>query len=260
VTGGSEAANCNDASMTDEILVRRLGTIPYLEAWELQKELGERRRHNQIPDVLLLLEHPPTYTRGRRSIPEELPRGVDWYEAHGIEVHDTDRGGLVTYHGPGQLVVYPIVDLKGYGNDVHAYVRRLEQVSIGALAEMGVPTRTIDGMTGVWTAGSAPPALSPSPARKIASIGLHVRRGIATHGLAINVSNDLEPFEWIVPCGIEGAAMTSLSKELRSDVNLGALAEVLVAVYAATFDREPGDPGRIQQGISKPVSGSSGQR
>src|SRR3954470_2176322 len=114
--------------MPDEILVMRCGTVPYLEAWKLQKELAEQRRGSEIPDVLLLLEHPPVYSRGRRSKPEELPMGVEWYEAQGIEVHGTDRGGLVTYHGPGQLVVYPIVHLAAYGNDVHRYVRGLEQV------------------------------------------------------------------------------------------------------------------------------------
>ena len=215
--------------MADEILVKRLGTVPYLEAWELQKELAEQRRRDEIPDVLLLLEHPPTYTRGRRSKPEELPMGVDWYEAQGIEVHDTDRGGLVTYHGPGQLVAYPIVDLKGYGDDVHYYVRGLEQVMIGALGEVGVPAQTIEGLTGVWTEGDPPPTPSSNPARKIGSIGLHVSRGVTTHGLAINVNNDLQPFEWIVPCGIEGVSMTSVARELGSPQDLDAFAEILVA-------------------------------
>lgn len=219
--------------MSDELLVKRLGTVPYLEAWELQKELAEQRRRNEIPDVLLLLEHPPTYTRGRRSKPEELPMGVEWYEAQGIEVHDTDRGGLVTYHGPGQLVAYPIVDLSAYDDDVHAYVRGLEQTILGALGEAGVPAQTIDGLTGVWTEGDPPPTVSPDPARKIASIGLHVSRGITTHGLAINVNNDLQPFEWIVPCGIEGVAITSLSRELKREQDLNAFAEVLLAGYAA---------------------------
>jgi lipoate-protein ligase B len=199
--------------MRDDLLVKRLGLVPYLEAWNLQKELADQRRRNEIPDVLLLLEHPPTYTRGRRSKPEELPMGVEWYEAQGIEVHDTDRGGLVTYHGPGQLVAYPIVDLAPYDDDVHAYVRGLERTMIGALAEAGVPAQTIDGLTGVWTMGDPPPTISPNPARKIASIGLHVSRGITTHGLAINVDNDLQPFEWIVPCGIDNVRMTSLYKE-----------------------------------------------
>src|SRR3954469_4861831 len=224
--------------MPDELLVKHLGTVPYLEAWVLQKELAEQRRRNEIPDVLLLLEHPPVYSRGRRSKPEELPMGVDWYEAQGIEVHDTDRGGLVTYHGPGQLVAYPIVHLGGYGDDVHAYVRGLEQVMIGALAEAGVPAQTIEGLTGVWTQGDPPPTLSASPARKIGSVGLHVSRSVTTHGLAINIDNDLQPFEWIVPCGVEGGRMTSLARGRGTELGLEPFAAALVAVYARVFERE----------------------
>jgi lipoyl(octanoyl) transferase len=225
--------------MSDEILVKRLGLVPYLEAWELQKELADQRRRNEIPDVLLLLEHPPTYTRGRRSKPEELPMGVEWYEAQGIEVHDTDRGGLVTYHAPGQLVAYPIVDLRAYDNDIHAYVRGLEQVIIGALGEAGVPAQTIDGLTGVWTQGDPPPTLSPTPARKIASIGLHVSRGITTHGLAINVSNDLQPFEWIVPCGIEGVELASVVEEVKKQATVDLTINHLLIHYGDVFQRRP---------------------
>jgi lipoyl(octanoyl) transferase len=225
--------------MSDEILVKRLGIVPYLEAWELQKHLAEQRRRDEIPDVLLLLEHPPTYTRGRRSKPEELPMGVEWYEAQGIEVHDTDRGGLVTYHGPGQLVAYPIVDLSAYDDDVHAYVRGLEQVIIDALGEAGLPTQTIDGLTGVWTKGDPPPSPSFHPARKIASIGLHVSRGVTTHGLAINVSNDLQPFEWIVPCGIEGVAMTSVTRESEGAQDVDGFSTLFAEKYALEFKRQP---------------------
>ena len=159
----------------------------------------------------------------------------------GIEVADTDRGGRVTYHGPGQLVVYPILDLKRLGPrgaDVHEYVRRLERVMIGALAEERVPAQVFEGLTGVWTAGVPPSrsvspgrraprsARSPSlrrtapPARKIGSIGVHVSRGVSTHGLAINVNNDLQPFEWIVPCGIEYVRMTSLAREHGAEQDL----------------------------------------
>jgi lipoyl(octanoyl) transferase len=225
--------------MAGEILVVRRGAVPYEEARELQRQLAARRQRDEIPDVLLLLEHPPVYTRGRRSRPEELPMGVEWYEAQGIEVRDTDRGGLVTYHGPGQLVAYPIVHLGAYGDDVHRYVRGLERVMIQALGEAGVPARTIEGLTGVWTEGEPPPTLSTKPARKIGSIGLHVSRGVTTHGLAINVNNDLQPFEWIVPCGIEGVAMTSLSRELGAEQDFDAFADTLVAAYARVFERDP---------------------
>ena len=213
--------------MSGEILVARRGIVPYEEARELQKELAARRQRGQVGDVLLLLEHPPVYTRGRRSKPEELPMGAAWYEAQGIEVRETDRGGLVTYHGPGQLVAYPIVDLGGYGGVVHRYVRGLERTMIDALGAAGVRASVIEGLTGVWVG-----------TRKIGSIGLHVSRGVTTHGLAVNVNNDLQPFEWVVPCGIEGVSMTSLSRELGAEQDLGAFADALVAAYSSVFERE----------------------
>jgi lipoyl(octanoyl) transferase len=228
-----------------EILVVRCGILPYEEAREAQLALARRRQRGEIGDVLLLLEHPPVYTRGRRSTPEELPMGVEWYEAQGIEVRDTDRGGRVTYHGPGQLVAYPIVSLRPYGDDVHEYVRRLERVMIEALAEHGVEAGAIDGLTGVWTTGrwaengTMRPEIGPSAAerRKIGSIGVHVSRGVTTHGLAVNVSNDLQPFEWIVPCGIEGVAMTSLSRELGAEQDLGAFADTVAARFGDVYER-----------------------
>ena len=230
----------------------RCGTVPYADAFDAQRRLAERRRAGELPDLLLLLEHPPVYTRGRRSTPAELPMGASWYEAQGIEVLDTDRGGLVTYHGPGQLVAYPIVDLRGYGDDVLRFVRGLERVIIEALGEAGVSARTIEGLTGVWTEGEAPPTVAEPRARKIASIGLHVSRGVTTHGLAINVNNDLQPFEWVVPCGIEGVAMTSLSRELGAEQDLAAFAETLAARYAEVFERTPArrEPGEL--GLEQP--------
>lgn len=210
--------------------------VPYGEALGMQRRLVEARHRDAVPDTLLLLEHPPTYTRGRRSGPEELPMGIEWYEAQGIEVHQTDRGGRVTYHGPGQLVAYPIVSLKPYGDDVHEYVRRLERVAISSLAEHGVEAGTIEGLTGVWTKGAPPPE---GDARKIGSIGVHVSRGVTSHGIAVNVSNDLQPFEWVVPCGIEGCRVTSLSRELGAEQNLGAFAATVAARYAEVFEREP---------------------
>ncbi|HEX8754017.1 MAG TPA: lipoyl(octanoyl) transferase LipB [Solirubrobacterales bacterium] len=246
--------------MSKPILVVRLGTVPYEEARAMQQRLEARRQADEIPDVLLLLEHPPVYTRGRRSLPEELPMGDAWYEAQGIEVLDTDRGGLVTYHGPGQLVAYPIVDLAPYGGDVHEYVRRMERAIIETLAASGVEAIVHEGLTGVWTTGTppAPPrtasrssreaaadsldaarALAADPARKIASIGIHVSRGVTTHGLAINVNNDLQPFEWIVPCGIGGVAMTSLARELGAEQDLGAVGSVLAERLGAAYEREP---------------------
>ena len=238
--------------MSAEILVVGCGLVPYEEARVAQRWLVEARQEGAVPDVLLLLEHPPVYTRGRRSTAEELPMAVEWYEAQGIEVHETDRGGRVTYHGPGQLVAYPIVSLKPYGDDVHEYVRRLERVAISSLAEHGVEAGTIEGLTGVWTEGEPPgsrraenetpaPVSGPSAdqARKIGSIGVHVSRGVTTHGIAINVNNDLQPFEWIVPCGIEGCQITSLCRERGAEQDLGAFASTVTARFAEVFDRTP---------------------
>jgi lipoyl(octanoyl) transferase len=237
-----------------EVLVIRCGTVPYEEAGVAQRWLRSARQEQAIPDVLLLLEHPPVYSRGRRSTEEELPMATEWYEAQGIEVRDTDRGGRVTYHGPGQLVAYPIVDLGPYGDDVHEYVRRLERVAIGALADHGVSATTIEGLTGVWT-GVSPSTesrrdeihgisaeIGPSTsgkARKIGSIGVHVSRGVTTHGLAVNVNNDLQPFEWVVPCGIEGCQVTSLSRELDEEQDLDAFAETVAGRFAAVYERTP---------------------
>jgi lipoyl(octanoyl) transferase len=229
-----------------EVLVVRCGLVPYEEALVAQRWLRVARLEGAVPDVLLLLEHPPVYTRGRRSSEEELPMAREWYEMQGIEVVETDRGGRVTYHGPGQLVAYPIVSLRPYGDDVHEYVRRLEQVAIGALAEHGVAATTIQGLTGVWTEGSGRrdskrsiSQLSGPSAEKIGSIGVHVSRGVTTHGLAVNVNNDLQPFEWIVPCGIEGCRVTSLSRELGGERDLDAFADTVAARFAAVYEREP---------------------
>jgi lipoyl(octanoyl) transferase len=227
--------------VSEEILVVQCGRIPYQEAAVAQRWLSEARQEGEVADVLLLLEHPPTYTRGRRSTPEELPMAPEWYEAQGIEVRETNRGGRVTYHGPGQLVAYPIVSLRPYGDDVHEYVRRLERVAIAALSDHGAQTQTIDGLTGIWTNGSAPGAgAGPGEeARKIGSIGVHVSRGVTTHGLAVNVNNDLQPFEWIVPCGIEGCQVTSLGRELGAEQDLAAFAASIVSRFSEVFEREP---------------------
>jgi lipoyl(octanoyl) transferase len=192
-----------DRRMTvPELWVCHLGTVDYVSALGLQERIRAARQAGAVPDVLLMLEHWPVYTRGRRSAPGELPMGEDWYRAQGIETIETDRGGKVTYHGPGQLVGYPIIGV----DDVVEYVRTLERGLVAALADSGVESRGryADGpdFTGVW--------VGP---RKIASIGVHLQRGVTTHGFAVNVENDLQPFGWIVPCGLDGVQMTSLIKE-----------------------------------------------
>jgi lipoyl(octanoyl) transferase len=250
--------------MSAEVLVVRCGLVAYDEALVAQRWLRDAREDGSIPDVLLLLEHPPTYTRGRRSTPEELPMAAEWYSMQGIEVRETDRGGRVTYHGPGQLVAYPIVDLGAYGDDVHEYVRRLERVAISSLGQHDVRAQTIDGLTGVWTEGEPPGStvraaesvqttdgIGPAPreARKIGSIGVHVSRGITTHGLSVNVSNDLQPFEWVVPCGIEGCQVSSLSRELGAEQELAPFADTVAARYAEIYEREPAQASPAELGL-----------
>ena len=189
--------------MIPELWVCHLGVVDYREALALQEGLREARQADELPDVLLTLEHPPVYTRGRRSVPGELPFGEDWYSERGIDIVESGRGGKVTYHGPGQLVGYPIVRV----DDVVEYVHTLENALVAALAGEGVVqarSRPHEGhrYTGVWV-----------EERKIASIGVHLSRGVSMHGFAVNVENDLQPFEWIVPCGLDGVSMTSLAVE-----------------------------------------------
>src|SRR4051812_27087157 len=188
--------------MEREILVCQLGVVPYATALEMQAQLRARRQAGELPDLLLMLEHPATYTVGRRAAAEELPFPREFYEAKGIEVHSTDRGGRITYHGPGQLVGYPIMAAP----DVIEHPRTIELAIAAALAEVGVQARgrVEDGpdYTGVWVDD-----------RKIASLGVHVSRGVSTHGFAVNVDNDLEPFGWVVACGLPDVQMTSLAAE-----------------------------------------------
>jgi lipoyl(octanoyl) transferase len=188
--------------MRGELWVCHLGTVEYREALALQERIRAARQEERVPDVLLTLEHWPVYTRGRRSGPGELPMGEEWYRMQGIDIVETNRGGKVTYHGPGQLIGYPIVRV----DDVVGYVRTLERALVAALDDEGVVARARPDegpdFTGVWVAD-----------RKIASLGVHVARGVTTHGFAVNIENDLQPFSWIVPCGLEGVRMTSLIKE-----------------------------------------------
>ncbi len=216
--------------MAQELRILRPGIVSYREALAEQKRLERLRIEGEVPDLLLLLEHPPTYTKGRRATPEELPMGEQWYEMQGIEVAATDRGGRVTYHGPGQLVGYPIVSLRPYGDDVRRYVSGLERVMIDSLCDWGVQARCIEDETGVWVGD-----------RKIGSIGVHVSRGVTTHGFAINVNNDLQPFEWIVPCGIEGARMTSLGRELGAEQDMDAFMDTVAREFGEVYEREPVD-------------------
>jgi lipoyl(octanoyl) transferase len=194
----------------DELWVCHLGTIPYLDAVTLQERIHARRRADELPDTLLLLEHPPVYTRGRRSAAGELALGEDFYRTRGIDLVETNRGGRVTYHGPGQLVGYPIMHV----TDIGSHLRTMEASIVSALACEGIEahSRADEGpdYTGVW--------VGP---RKIASIGVHVSRGISTHGFAVNVENDLDPFSWVIACGLPDVAMTSLANELAPEHRTG---------------------------------------
>lgn len=193
-----------------DLWVCQLGRVEYREALTLQRRLRDARQAGEIPDTLLLLEHdPPVYTRGRRSVEGELPLGERWYRDQGIEIVDVDRGGKVTYHGPGQLVGYPIVAV----DRVRDFVATMEEAVIAALADEGIlaRSRADEGLDfiGVWVQD-----------RKIASVGINVQRGVTTHGFAVNVVNDLQPFEWVVPCGLGGVQMTSIAAERGSGADL----------------------------------------
>ena len=204
-----------------ELWVAQLGTIPYEDGVRLQETLRERRQAGALPDLLLVLEHPPVYTRGKRAEPADLPMGEDWYRAQGIEVCDTDRGGRVTYHGPGQLVAYPIMAVERVSDFVHA----MEDAIVAALADEGVAAEVRETpFTGVWAGDS-----------KIASIGVRLSGGVTTHGLAVNVDNDLQPFEWIVPCGIDHVRMTSVSRATGRGRSLPCFRKRMAWRFAEAF-------------------------
>jgi lipoyl(octanoyl) transferase len=225
-------------SSRDELWVCQLPAVEYRAALQIQSDLRELRQRDEVPDVLLLLEHPPVYTRGRRSEPGELPMGEGWYRSQGIDIVDSDRGGRLTYHGPGQLVGYPIMRIV----DVIGYLRTMETAMIGALAEESIEAEVIEGLTGVWTGGA-----------KIASIGVHVSRGVTTHGFAINVQNDLQPFEWVVPCGIEGVRMTSISKITARHDPLPCFRKRMAYRFAESFERRQRIVSPPRLGIETPA-------
>jgi lipoyl(octanoyl) transferase len=205
--------------------LRDLGSMRYAEAFALQQQYVERRKRAEIPDQLLIVEHPHVVTMGRTAHDENLLCAPELLDRAGIEFHRTDRGGDVTYHGPGQIVGYPIFDLREWKRDVMAYVRALEQVLIDALAEFGIPAGRETGATGVWTEQG-----------KIAAIGVHISRWVTSHGFALNQDTDLDYFRYIVPCG--------LTKPVTSMQALGCQADrdqVVAAVansFARVFDRE----------------------
>ncbi|HST19030.1 MAG TPA: lipoyl(octanoyl) transferase LipB [Gaiellaceae bacterium] len=208
-----------------------LGLVEYREALELQRSLAAAVASGEAPDTVVLLEHPPTITLGRRADPDELhvPPGTD------VEIVETDRGGKSTYHAPGQLVCYPILDLTRHGQDVRRYCRDLEEVLIRTTAAFGIEATRIEGLTGIWL---------ERPPRKIASIGIHLSKWISTHGYALNVDLDPAPFtEWITACGLDGYAFTSMERELGRRVTVDDVrpvaAEAFADVFSVAFEPAP---------------------
>ncbi len=203
-----------------------LGRRSYHEVWDLQRQLVRRRQSGDIPDVLLLVEHPPTYTLGRGGKREHLLADERELDRLGATFVLTDRGGDVTFHGQGQLVGYPIMDLKESQPDVHVYLRRLEEVLIRTVARFGIEGRRLEGLTGVWHQQG-----------KLAAIGVRVSRWVTSHGFALNVTTDLSYFNRIVPCGIVGREVASMQSVLGGAVPAGEVADALSSEFGRVFDR-----------------------
>lgn len=213
--------------------VRRLGRVPYREAWALQRALAEQRKADAIEDTLLLLEHDPVVTIGRDGKREHLLLDPEGYAARGIELVETDRGGDATWHGPGQAVAYPIIDLRPDRKDVRKYVRGLEQAMIDTCAAHGVEATRVDGAPGVFV-----PPDDRAGWRKIGALGARISRWVTHHGLALNVTADLTAFETIVPCGIRDKGVTSLARELGRPVDIDEVFTRLAEAIARQFGRE----------------------
>lgn len=228
-----------------ELHVRRLGVMPYAEALDLQKRLVEERRSGSIPDQLLLLQHPAVITLGvktRNDRSHVIASPAD-LQQQGVEIFETGRGGDVTYHGPGQLVGYPILDLRPDRCDVHQYVRDLEEVLIRTAASFGVATERIQGLTGVWAGKN-----------KLAAIGVRISRWITSHGFAFNVGTNLRHFDLIVPCGIADKGVTSLEVLLGRTGTMDEVENAVVTSFAAVFERRPVQLASGPQAFRLPVA------
>src|SRR5215470_16615282 len=209
-----------------------LGRVDYATALELQRALVHLVKAGRTGHTLLLLEHPPVITLGRNAREDNVVASRDFLTAHGIELFETDRGGDVTFHGPGQLVGYPIFDLRGFIPRIRAveFVRRMEEALIRTCGDLGVVTQRIAGLTGVWTQNE--------PAAKIAAIGVHISRGVTSHGFALNVNTNLDYFKLIVPCGISDKPVTSLQQELDHPLDLDQVAQRVSRNFGRVFDRQ----------------------
>ncbi|MCF6147647.1 MAG: lipoyl(octanoyl) transferase LipB [Candidatus Kuenenia sp.] len=213
--------------MNRKSLIFQADMVEYGEAWELQKTLLELRSTGKIEDCLILLQHPPTFTYGRRYKESNLISNKNFYEDMGISVYKTDRGGLATYHGPGQIVGYPIINMRSYTNDFYEYLRMLEEVMIKVLLDYGISAKRKKEYTGVW-AGNA----------KIGFIGVRIALGYTMHGFSLNINNDVSPFEYITPCGIDRLKVSSLQKLLNTPVNLQEIYQKITTYYSTIFQTE----------------------
>jgi lipoyl(octanoyl) transferase len=212
-----------------ELWVVSGGRVPYADALALQREVAAARISGDIPqDVLLIVEHPPVVTLGRSAKAQHLVCSAAFLATQGVELHEVERGGDITFHGPGQLVGYPIIDLKRHTQDLHWYLRKVEEALIDALDDLGLRAERHAGLTGVWTSG-----------RKIASIGVHARDWVTWHGFALNVTTDLSYFDLIVPCGIDGVVMTSLARELGTVPDASKVERVVAAAFGEVFRLKP---------------------
>lgn len=238
--------------MTRSLLVADLGTVPYADALELQRSAARARISGELAeDLLLLVEHPPVITLGRSSKQAHLLASPELLAARGVELFEVERGGDVTFHGPGQLVGYPIVDLKRHKQDLHWYLRQVEESLIRGVGALGIDAERNPGKTGVWTGG-----------RKLASIGVHARDWVTWHGFALNVTTDLSSFDLIVPCGIADVEMTSIAKELGVDAtDMQAISELqttvrghAAAAFAEVFGLESRSVTVESLGLSTPAS------
>lgn len=225
--------------MSREVQVHRPGLVPYADALDLQKRLIEQRKAGEIPDQFILLQHPPVITLGvkTRSDRSHIVVSPETLEREGVEIFETGRGGDVTYHGPGQLVGYPILDLRPDRCDVHKYVRDLEEVLIRMAGAFGVAAGRVEGLTGVWVGNE-----------KLAAIGVRIARWVTSHGFAFNVTTNLSHFDLIVPCGITGRGVTSLEKLLGRSVPMADAENAAIAAFAGVFDRRP-EPARSRASI-----------
>ncbi|MGB5849467.1 MAG: lipoyl(octanoyl) transferase LipB [Ignavibacteriaceae bacterium] len=228
--------------MNKKLTYCNLDTIDYKEAWDLQKSLFELRYQQKIDDVFLLLEHPHTYTLGKTADEKNLVGNKEYLNKNKISVYDIDRGGDITYHGPGQIVGYPIIDLKNWGRDTYKYLRALEEIIIRTCADYGLAVTRVPKYTGVWIGD-----------RKIAAIGIKVTRWITMHGFALNVNTDLSLYKGIIPCGITNKEVTSLKKELKSEIDIQEVKLKILNHAVEIFGYNDKETRRVEDVLSKDV-------